>query len=92
MSAKIEKKSFEEKADNSSMEKYSLLIYNDDIHSFDYVIESLIEICEHSDVQAEQCTIIAHYKGYSEVKTGSENIVKEMHIGLINKGLKASIK
>ena len=92
MAAKVEKKSFEEKADTSGKGKHILLLFNDDIHSFDYVIESLIEICKHTSEQAEQCALIAHYKGYSEVKTGSGNIVKDMHLRLIEKGLKASIK
>lgn len=92
MAVKVDKKYFEESADISKKEKSILLLFNDDIHSFDYVIESLIEICEHSGEQAEQCAIIAHYKGFSEVKTGSGSVVKEMHIGLINKGLKARIK
>ena len=69
-----------------------LILFNDDINSFDYVIESLIEVCSHTNIQAEQCAMIAHHKGSSEVKQGSADVLKEMEIELINKGLKASIK
>ena len=40
-----------------------LILFNDDVHSFDFVIEALIEVCEHELLQAEQCTIIVHFKG-----------------------------
>ena len=52
-----------------------LILHNDDIHSFDYVIDSLIKICKHSLEQAEQCTVIVHYKGKCAVKTG---VVKQL--------------
>ncbi len=68
-----------------------LILYNDDINTFDYVIESLIEICEHSLVQAEQCALIAHYKGNCDVKKGNHAHLKEMQLDLIKKGLKACI-
>ena len=45
-----------------------LILHNDDIHSFDYVIDALIDICEHGYEQAAQCTIIVHYKGKCDVK------------------------
>ena len=92
MTAKIGKQSFEKDTEVNNKEKYILLLFNDDIHSFDYVIENLIEVCEHSSEQAEQCAMLAHYKGSCEVKEGSDIVVKKMHIELINKGLKASIK
>ncbi|MBN1253247.1 MAG: ATP-dependent Clp protease adaptor ClpS, partial [Bacteroidales bacterium] len=41
----------------------SLILYNDDYHTFDFVIETLINICRHNDIQAEQCAYIVHYKG-----------------------------
>jgi ATP-dependent Clp protease adaptor protein ClpS len=71
---------------------HQLVLYNDDIHSFDFVIESLIEVCDHTEIQAEQCTIIAHHKGQCDVKQGMRDTLKEMQIGLIRKGLKASIE
>jgi ATP-dependent Clp protease adaptor protein ClpS len=71
---------------------HRLVLYNDEINSFDFVIESLIEVCDHTEIQAEQCTIIAHHKGKCEVRTGKQDTLREMQIGLIRKGLKASIE
>jgi ATP-dependent Clp protease adaptor protein ClpS len=68
-----------------------LILHNDDIHSFDYVIESLVDICEHNTVQAEQCTFIIHYKGKCDVKKGSYEFLKPMKDGLIERGLNATI-
>ncbi|HEX7868723.1 MAG TPA: ATP-dependent Clp protease adaptor ClpS, partial [Chryseobacterium sp.] len=44
-------------------EVYKLILHNDDIHTFDDVIEALIQICKHDPIQAEQCTMLVHYKG-----------------------------
>ena len=52
-------------------EVYKLVLHNDDVNTFDFVIECLIEICKHTLEQAEQCTILVHYKGKCTVKTGS---------------------
>ena len=50
-------------------EVYKLVLWNDDVNTFDFVIESLIEVCGHTLEQAEQCTILVHYKGKCTVKT-----------------------
>lgn len=55
---------------------YKLVLHNDDIHTFDYVIDALIEICKHTPEQAEQCTILVHFKGKCTVKTGSMDVLK----------------
>ena len=68
-----------------------LVLYNDDVHTFDYVIESLIEVCDHDEIQAEQCTMIVHYKGQCDVKKGSLSKLRPLKDGLMNRGLKASI-
>ena len=51
---------------------YSLILYNDDINSFEFVIESLIDICEFEDIPAEQLTLLAHFKGKSTIKIGDK--------------------
>ena len=51
-------------------DKFSLILWNDDVNSFDDVIDALVEICEHDFIQAEQCATITHYKGKCEVKSG----------------------
>lgn len=70
---------------------YKLVLHNDDIHTFDYVIDSLIEICKHTWEQAEQCTILVHYKGKCTVKTGSLDILKPMHEKLLSRELTSEI-
>lgn len=69
-----------------------LILHNDDVNSFDYVIESLVEVCDHSPVQAEQCTMIAHYKGKCEVRSGDLTELKDLRYKLVSKGLKATIE
>ena len=92
MTERIQKQSNQENKEHNTGNDNLLLLFNDDIHSFDYVIESLVTICKHSTVQAEQCTTIAHYKGVCEIKKGDYQFLKEMHDGLTEKGLKAEIK
>ena len=69
-----------------------LVLHNDEIHSFDFVIENLIEICHHSYAQAEQCTIIAHYKGKCDVKKGIRKDIEPMQIALSKQGLISTIE
>jgi ATP-dependent Clp protease adaptor protein ClpS len=72
-------------------EVYKLVLHNDDIHTFDYVIDSLIEICKHTLEQAEQCTMLVHFKGKCNVKTGSLDLLKPMHEKLLSRELTSEI-
>jgi ATP-dependent Clp protease adaptor protein ClpS len=69
-----------------------LILYNDDVNTFDFVIEALIEICKHEQIQAEQCTYIVHYNGKCTVKSDSFANLKPMKDALIDRGLSAVIK
>ena len=69
----------------------TLVLHNDEINTFDYVMEILIEICDHSTTQAEQCATITHYKGKCEVRSGSVTAMKELRYQLISRGLKATV-
>lgn len=69
----------------------SIILYNDDVNTFDWVIESLIEVCGHTPEQAEQCAWITHLKGKCEVKNGSYEELKPMCTELLNRGLSAEI-
>ena len=80
------------KPDSERDSGHFLILFNDDINSFDYVIESLMEVCGHSSIQAEQCTFIAHYKGFCEIKKGERKTLESMQINLVKKGLKAAIE
>ncbi|HFS68169.1 MAG TPA: ATP-dependent Clp protease adaptor ClpS, partial [Flavobacteriia bacterium] len=63
----------------------------DDIHTFDYVIDALIEVCEHDYIQAEQCTVLVHYKGKCAVKSGNFEVLKPKCTKLLQLGLSAEI-
>jgi ATP-dependent Clp protease adaptor protein ClpS len=70
----------------------TLELQNDDYHTFDYVIDSLIEICELDIIQATQCTYLIHYKGKCDVKRGSKSYLLPMRRALANRDLKAVIR
>ncbi|WP_416440518.1 ATP-dependent Clp protease adaptor ClpS [Leeuwenhoekiella sp. A16] len=68
-----------------------IVLYNDDVNTFDYVIETLIAACEHTPNQAEQCSLIVHYKGKCTVKTGSYEELVPKCSKLLEAGLSAEI-
>ncbi|WP_335966162.1 ATP-dependent Clp protease adaptor ClpS [Galbibacter sp. PAP.153] len=68
-----------------------IILYNDDVNTFDYVIDMLINTCEHTPEQAEQCSIIVHYKGKCTVKTGEYDDLKPRCSKLLQAGLSAEI-
>lgn len=72
-------------------ENNKLVLHNDDFNTFDFVINCLIEICKHTLEQAEQCTILVHYKGKCTVKTGSLELLKPMHQQLLERGLTSEV-
>ena len=52
--------------------KYSLILHNDEVNTFDFVIDSLVEVCHHNRIQAEQCAMIAHLKGKCDILSGTK--------------------
>ena len=70
----------------------SLVLYNDDVHTFDYVIKSLMDICRHTQEQAEQCAILVHCHGKCTVKHGSYTRLLPMHQALLEKQLTSEIQ
>lgn len=83
------------KKDISVLEKESrqneIVLYNDEVNTFDHVINMLIYACEHTPEQAEQCSIIVHYKGKCTVKTGDYNELEPRCSMLLEAGLSAEI-
>ena len=77
---------------NNSTELHDLIIYNDDVNTFEFVIESIMKICKHSSIQAEQCTCIIHYNGKSSVKRGALSKLKPMAEAFLDRGISAVIK
>ncbi|MEA1899030.1 MAG: ATP-dependent Clp protease adaptor ClpS, partial [Bacteroidota bacterium] len=68
-----------------------LILHNDDVHTFDYVIDALIDVCQHNTIQAEQCTMIIHFKGKCSVKEGKYEQLRSMKEAFIKKELDATI-
>ena len=68
-----------------------IVVYNDDVNTFDHVIETLIRVCNHTPEQAEQCSLIVHYNGTCTVKTGSYEKLKPQCTQLLEPGLNAEI-
>jgi len=68
-----------------------IVLFNDDVNTFDHVIDTLIRVCKHTAEQAEQCAILVHYKGKCTVKTGSFDELKPQCTQLLEAGLSAEI-
>ena len=71
---------------------YSLVVWNDEVNSFDWVIQTLIEVCHHSTEQAEQCAMIIHTQGKYAVKQGSYEELKPMCDAITDRGIGATIE
>ena len=83
---------FQQELDQLVQAPKSLVIHNDDYNSFDFVIETLIEVCGHEPLQAEQCTFIIHYSGKCAVKTDMFSKLQPIWAKIINLGLTATIE
>ncbi len=71
---------------------FSLIIWNDEVNTFEWVIKALVEICKHNEEQAEQCAMIIHVKGKYAVKNGSYDELKPMCDGITDRGINATIE
>ena len=74
------------------VENKDLIVYNDDYNTFDHVINSLVKVCKHKPIQAEQCTYIVHYKGKCQVKRGDYETLEPMCTALLDRGISAEIE
>lgn len=70
---------------------HEIVLFNDDVNTFDHVIDTLIRVCKHTSEQAEQCAILVHYKGKCTVKTGPFDELKPQCTQLLEAGLSAEI-
>lgn len=80
----------EEKKIDSKINK-ELVLFNDDIHTFDFVIEALVKVCKHTTEQAEQSAYIVHFNGQCSVKNGPLDKLKPMKEALIDRDLRAKL-
>jgi ATP-dependent Clp protease adaptor protein ClpS len=73
-------------------ESGTLILYNDDVNTFEHVIKSLVEVCGHDAVQAEQCAMIVHFNGSCEVRLGVIEVLNAMSRSLNAKGLNSKVE
>lgn len=72
-------------------EQFELVVFNDDVNTFEHVTETLIKICKHTQEQAEQCTLLIHYKGKCSVKLGVFEELVPMRQAICDRGISAEI-
>lgn len=86
-----EKQSEELLLEEEVVNQNEIVLFNDDVNTFDHVIDTLIYACDHTPEQAEQCSIIVHYKGKCTVKTGPYEDLEPRCSKLLQAGLSAEI-
>lgn len=86
-----EKTSEESVLEEEVLAQNEIVLHNDDVNTFDHVIETLIYACEHTSEQAEQCAVLVHYKGKCTVKTGLYDDLEPRCSMLLDAGLSAEI-
>lgn len=72
-------------------DKHSIILFDDDVNTFDFVIDTLVELCQHDVIQAEQCATLVHYKGKCDVKSGEYTALEPICNEMLNRGLTAEI-
>lgn len=86
-----EKLSEELLLEEETVKQSEIVLFNDEVNTFDHVIETLIDVCEHTPEQAEQCSLIVHHNGKCTVKTGEYTDLKPRCSKLLQAGLSAEI-
>ena len=74
------------------LETSNLIVYNDEVNTFDWVIETLVSVCKHTFEQAEQCSMLVHYKGKASVKNGSMEELRPFKDAICERGINATIE
>lgn len=84
---------FEESDVLTEVEKpYHLVVWNDEVNTFEWVIQTLVEVCGHSEEQAEQCAFLIHFKGKYSVKNGSYDDLKPQCDAITERGIGATVE
>lgn len=78
--------------EDDSVEDYRLIVWNDEVNTFDWVIQTLIEVCGHTPEQAEQCALLIHNQGKYAVKEGLMETLKPMCEKILSRGISATIE
>ena len=71
---------------------YSIVLWNDDVNTFDWVIQALVEICHMNETQAEQCSLLVHFKGKCVVAEGSYDDLKPKCSAITDRGIQATVE
>jgi ATP-dependent Clp protease adaptor protein ClpS len=92
MRLSVQEKEFVEIAEaTDEAELKNLVVFNDDVNTFDHVIETLVKVCKHTREQAEQCAMIVHHRGKCSVKSGAMDELKPMRDAICDRGIDARI-
>ena len=75
-----------------TQEPYHLIVWNDDVNTFDWVIETLVAVCRHTHEQAEQCALLIHFQGKYAVKEGSYEELEPMCTAITDRGISATVE
>ncbi len=71
---------------------HHLIVWNDEVNTFDWVIQTLVEVCGHEPEQAEQCTMIIHFKGKCSVRSADYETLKPMCESILERGIQATVE
>ena len=77
---------------STTLHTYNLIVWNDEVNTFDWVIETLVEVCAHTHEQAEQCAYIIHFQGKYAVKQSDYETLKPMREAITERGINATIE
>ena len=77
---------------NEEATEWQLIVWNDEVNTFDWVIKSLVDICHHTMEQAEQCALFVHFKGKYAVKRGDFDTLRPMCEALLDRGITATVE
>lgn len=83
--------SVQEQLKTQKTKEYSIVLFNDDVNTFEHVANLLVEVCGHDPLQAEQCALIVHHNGRCLVKNGELEVLKDMAELLLRGGLTVEI-
>ncbi len=75
-----------------TLHPFNLIVWNDEVNTFDWVIDTLVEVCGHSEEQAEQCAMLIHFKGKYAVKNGDYDTLKPMCNSITERGINATVE
>lgn len=91
MTSRETKKNPDRNLQQKETNEYLLVLHNDEVHSFDYVIDALIDVCDHDYEQAVQCTVITHHNGSCDIRKGELKTLRKMKDALTEKELSTTI-